>query len=102
MLHWSCDVSMFLNIMLVMYLSSYWSISAHIWIAIHFKSKYLHKVFNLYQCKTSGSLALMDAGVPLRGHVAGVSIGLVTDVDETTGKIKDYKLLTDILVMVIH
>jgi polyribonucleotide nucleotidyltransferase len=44
----------------------------------------------------------MDAGVPLRGHVAGVSIGLVTDVDETTGKIKDYRLLTDILVMVIH
>jgi hypothetical protein len=26
---------------------------------------------------------------------------LVTDVDETTGKIKDYRLLTDILVMVI-
>ena len=43
----------------------------------------------------------MDAGVPLRGHVAGVSIGLVTEVDETSGKIKDYKLLTDILVMMI-
>ena len=41
----------------------------------------------------------MDAGVPLRGHVAGVSIGLVTEVDETSGNIKDYKLLTDILVM---
>lgn len=45
-----------------------------------------------------GSLALMDAGIPLKEHVAGVSVGLVTDVDPSTGKIKDYRLLTDILV----
>lgn len=46
----------------------------------------------------AGSLALMDAGVPLREHVAGVSVGLVTITDKTTGEVKDYKLLTDILV----
>ncbi|CAI7850519.1 unnamed protein product [Closterium sp. NIES-54] len=43
------------------------------------------------------SLALMDAGVGVREHVAGISMGLVTDVDPSTGKIKDYRLLTDIL-----
>lgn len=45
-----------------------------------------------------GSMALMDAGIPLREHVAGVSVGLVTDVDPSTGSIKDYRILTDILV----
>ncbi|CAI5535846.1 unnamed protein product [Closterium sp. Naga37s-1] len=43
------------------------------------------------------SLALMDAGVGVREHVAGISMGLVTDVDPSTGEIKDYRLLTDIL-----
>jgi len=38
-----------------------------------------------------GSLALMDAGVPIRGAVAGISVGWVSD---HTGR---YKLLTDIL-----
>jgi polyribonucleotide nucleotidyltransferase len=38
-----------------------------------------------------GSLALMDAGVPLKGAVAGISIGWISD---HTGR---YKLLTDIL-----
>ena len=38
-----------------------------------------------------GSLALMDAGVPIKRHIAGISIGLITDADGT------YKLLTDIL-----
>ncbi|NPB04396.1 MAG: polyribonucleotide nucleotidyltransferase [Thermotogae bacterium] len=38
-----------------------------------------------------GSLALMDAGVPIREHVAGISIGLITSPDRST-----YKLLTDI------
>jgi len=37
----------------------------------------------------AASMALMDAGVPLKKHIAGVSIGLVT-------KGKEYKLLTDI------
>ncbi len=38
-----------------------------------------------------GSLSLMDAGVPIREHVAGISIGLITTEDK-----KDYRLLTDI------
>lgn len=44
----------------------------------------------------------MDAGIPLREHVAGVSVGLVTDVDPSTGSIKDYRILTDILVSPFH
>lgn len=43
-----------------------------------------------------GSLALMDAGIPLARHVAGISIGLCTEYDEN-GNISRYKLLTDIL-----
>ncbi len=42
-----------------------------------------------------GTLALMDAGVPLIRPVAGISIGICTDSDE--GKIGRYKLLTDII-----
>ena len=42
------------------------------------------------------SLALMDAGVPLKRHVAGISIGLCTDHDEQD-KITRYQLLTDII-----
>jgi len=38
-----------------------------------------------------GSLALMDAGVPVTGAVAGISIGMVTD------KSGRYELLTDII-----
>ena len=45
-----------------------------------------------------GSMALMDAGIPLRGHVAGVSVGLVSEVDPSTNTIKDYRIVTDILV----
>lgn len=40
----------------------------------------------------------MDAGIPVREHVAGVSVGLVTEVDPSTGMINDYCILTDILV----
>ncbi len=39
----------------------------------------------------AGSLALMDAGVPIRNHVSGVAMGLITRAD---GK---YAILTDIL-----
>ncbi|KAK8586927.1 hypothetical protein V6N13_085941 [Hibiscus sabdariffa] len=49
-----------------------------------------------------GSMALMDAGIPLREHVAGVSVGLVTDVDSETGEITDYRILTDILGLEDH
>jgi len=43
-------------------------------------------------------MALMDAGIPVREHVAGVSVGLVSEVDPLTGEITDYRILTDILV----
>ncbi|KAK9117204.1 hypothetical protein Sjap_016151 [Stephania japonica] len=49
-----------------------------------------------------GSMALMDAGIPLREHVAGVSVGLVTEVDPSTGVVKDYRILTDILGLEDH
>lgn len=46
-----------------------------------------------------GSLALMDAGVPISQPTAGVAIGLIADYDENDSKhIKDYRILTDILV----
>lgn len=45
-----------------------------------------------------GSMALMDAGIHVREHVAGVSVGLVSDIDPITGEISDYRILTDILV----
>ena len=44
----------------------------------------------------SGVLALMDAGVPIKTPVAGISVGLVTENDET-GNLKRYNLLTDII-----
>jgi len=43
-----------------------------------------------------GSLALMDAGVPLSQHVAGISTGLVTEMDDD-GSIAKYVILTDII-----
>ncbi|CAI5729341.1 unnamed protein product [Peronospora destructor] len=48
------------------------------------------------------SLALMDAGVPIRRAVAGIAIGLVTAGDPFAGQEKrieedDYQLITDIL-----
>ncbi|XP_077221044.1 polyribonucleotide nucleotidyltransferase isoform X2 [Tasmannia lanceolata] len=49
-----------------------------------------------------GSMALMDAGIPLREHVAGVSVGLVSEVDPDSGIIKDYQILTDILGLEDH
>lgn len=45
------------------------------------------------------SLALMDAGVPIKAQVAGISIGLITEGDPFDGgkEIKNYRLITDIL-----
>jgi polyribonucleotide nucleotidyltransferase len=43
-----------------------------------------------------GTLALMDAGVPMIRPVAGISIGICTEHDEQD-KITRYKLLTDII-----
>ncbi|XP_036291259.1 polyribonucleotide nucleotidyltransferase 1, mitochondrial isoform X1 [Pipistrellus kuhlii] len=44
-----------------------------------------------------GSLALMDAGVPISSAVAGVAVGLVTKNNTDKDEIEDYRLLTDIL-----
>ncbi|XP_068597239.1 polyribonucleotide nucleotidyltransferase 1, mitochondrial [Brachionichthys hirsutus] len=45
-----------------------------------------------------GSLALMDAGVPISSPVAGVAIGLISKANpENPADIQDYRLLTDIL-----
>jgi polyribonucleotide nucleotidyltransferase len=43
-----------------------------------------------------GTLALMDAGVPLIRPVAGISCGICT-INDDKDKIKEYKLLTDII-----
>src|ERR1700682_1699286 len=43
-----------------------------------------------------GMLALMDAGVPVKAPVAGISIGLVSEFGER-GEVKRYELLTDII-----
>jgi polyribonucleotide nucleotidyltransferase len=43
-----------------------------------------------------GMLALMDAGVPVKGTVAGISVGLVSEAGDN-GQFKRYELLTDIL-----
>ena len=42
------------------------------------------------------TLALMDAGVPLKRPVAGISIGICTE-DDAEGRISRYRLLTDII-----
>jgi polyribonucleotide nucleotidyltransferase len=42
-----------------------------------------------------GVLALMDAGVPMKDVVAGISVGLVTEYDGD--QLKGYELLTDII-----
>lgn len=48
-----------------------------------------------------GSLALMDAGVPILSPVAGVAMGLVyNNTDNADLKEKDYKILTDISVII--
>src|SRR5207248_11157154 len=44
----------------------------------------------------SGVLALLDAGVPLKKSVAGISCGLVTEF-RADGQLERYSLLTDII-----
>lgn len=49
-----------------------------------------------------GSLALMDAGVPVSAPAAGVAIGLVTRYENADTKhMQDYRILTDILVSIV-
>lgn len=64
-----------------------------------FNSKTYCRLLSFYSFFV-GSLALMDAGIPLQKHVAGISVGLVSEVDPSTGTIKDYRILTDILVRI--
>lgn len=45
------------------------------------------------------SLALMDAGVPIKAHVAGIGIGIFVDSKAENPKLSDYLLLTDIVGM---
>src|SRR5712692_910324 len=44
----------------------------------------------------AGMLALMDAGVPVKTPVAGISVGLVTEFGDS-GQLNRYSLLTDII-----
>lgn len=44
----------------------------------------------------SASLSLLDAGVPLKRHVAGISVGLVTDIADD-GTLQRYKTILDII-----
>ena len=44
----------------------------------------------------ASSMAMMDAGIPIKRAVAGASMGLVMYADERTGAIQKYKVLTDI------
>jgi polyribonucleotide nucleotidyltransferase len=45
----------------------------------------------------AGSMALMDAGVPIAEHVGAISVGLVTETDEATGDVTKHALLADIM-----
>jgi polyribonucleotide nucleotidyltransferase len=45
-------------------------------------------------CATS--LALMDAGVPIKEHVCGVAMGIFTKFDDKNQNIVNYKIMTDI------
>ena len=45
----------------------------------------------------AGSMALMDAGVPIGEHVGAISVGLVTETDEATGDVTKHALLADIM-----
>ena len=44
-----------------------------------------------------GTLALLDAGVPLKAPVAGISVGLVTEFDSAGTKMLRHQMLTDII-----
>ncbi|CAL1541634.1 unnamed protein product [Lymnaea stagnalis] len=44
-----------------------------------------------------GSMALMDAGVPVKEAAAGVAMGLITRTEPGTDKITHHKILTDLL-----
>jgi polyribonucleotide nucleotidyltransferase len=45
----------------------------------------------------ASSLALMDAGVPIKAHVGGIGVGLFVDNYKENPSLEDYILLTDII-----
>lgn len=50
----------------------------------------------------AGSMALMDAGVPISAPAAGIAMGLVTKYHpENPTELIDYRVITDILVRYI-
>lgn len=50
----------------------------------------------------AGSLALMDAGVPISAPAAGIAMGLITKYsEEDPNELLDYRILTDILVRIM-
>ncbi|KAH0915427.1 hypothetical protein HID58_029873 [Brassica napus] len=64
--------------------------------AIHLNSKVLASDGSSSTTSVcGGSIALMDAGVPIKSHVAGVSIGLVTDDETSNGQLENYRIITD-------
>lgn len=47
-----------------------------------------------------GSLALMDAGVPISSPAAGVAMGLILKSGKDAKNVEDYRILTDLLVSI--
>lgn len=45
----------------------------------------------------ASSLALMDAGVPIKAHVGGIGVGLFVDTNKEDPSLDEYKLFTDIV-----
>ncbi len=45
----------------------------------------------------ASSLALMDAGVPIKAHVGGIGVGLFVDTHKENPDLEEYNLLTDIV-----
>lgn len=43
-----------------------------------------------------GNIALMVSGVPLKKPVAGVSVGMISEVHPTNGSMNNYRMLTDL------
>lgn len=69
-------------------------------VLIYFTKYFFHFVGSSSMASVcGGSLALMDAGVPIYAPVAGVAMGLIsTPNPEKPHEISDFRILTDILV----
>ena len=56
----------------------------------------------LYCTRECHHTCLCREGVPITEPVAGVAIGLVTRCDSETSEITDHRVLTDLLVILLH